>query len=207
MQSASTVEEARGSGRRCWFTVGLLTRFADNGILFVQILAIGTGPHAARFCVAAAKKKARAKSENSNPSDRRNEKPQLGILFDPFRIRTKHHSNQSHEERSEKIANHGQSAPKPRFASSRARKTSDPGSSCNEKRDFKYCGLRNLDHHGFLVFAEEAAKGVGDFADGGVSFDGGEDGREKVFSGGGAALEFGERGLDAGRIAFGAQGV
>jgi len=48
-----------------------------------------------------------------------------------------------------------------------------------------------LDDYGFLVFAEEASEGVGDFADGGVGFDGGEDGGEKIFGGGGAALEFG----------------
>ena len=47
------------------------------------------------------------------------------------------------------------------------------------------------DDYGFLVFAEEASEGVGDFADGGVGFDGGEDGGEKIFGGGGAALEFG----------------
>jgi hypothetical protein len=37
------------------------------------------------------------------------------------------------------------------------------------------------DNHGFLIFAEEAAKGIGDFPDSGVGFDGGEDGGEKIF--------------------------
>jgi hypothetical protein len=38
-----------------------------------------------------------------------------------------------------------------------------------------------LDNNRLLIFAEEAAKGVGDFADSGVSFDGGENGGEKIF--------------------------
>src|SRR5260370_1304028 len=63
------------------------------------------------------------------------------------------------------------------------------------------------DDDGLLVFAEDAAEGVGDFADGGVGFDGGENGGEEVFGGGGAALEFGERGFGAGGIALGAEGV
>src|SRR5467141_4638819 len=66
---------------------------------------------------------------------------------------------------------------------------------------------KKSDDHGFLVFAEDAAEGVGDFADGGVGFDGGEDGGKKIFGGGGAALELGEGGLGAGGVAFGAQGV
>src|SRR5216683_317378 len=63
------------------------------------------------------------------------------------------------------------------------------------------------DDDGFLVFAEDAAEGVGDFADGGVGFDGGEDGREKIFGSGGAALELGKGGFGAGRVAFGAESV
>ena len=47
------------------------------------------------------------------------------------------------------------------------------------------------DDDGFLVFAEDVAEGVGDFAYGGVGFDGGEDGGEEIFRGGGTALEFG----------------
>ena len=48
------------------------------------------------------------------------------------------------------------------------------------------------DDDGFVVFAEDAAEGVGDFADGGVGFDGGEDGGHEIFGGAGAAFEFGE---------------
>src|SRR5216683_656781 len=66
---------------------------------------------------------------------------------------------------------------------------------------------RASDDNRFLVFAEDAAEGVGDFADGGVGFDRGEDGGKEIFSGGGAALELGEGGLGAGGVAFGAQGV
>jgi hypothetical protein len=44
---------------------------------------------------------------------------------------------------------------------------------------------------GFLVFAEDVSEGVGDFADRGVGFDGGEDGGEEIFGGGGVPLEFG----------------
>ena len=50
--------------------------------------------------------------------------------------------------------------------------------------------LQGLDDDGFVVFAIDAAEGVGDFAYGGVGFDGGEDGGEKIFASGGAALEF-----------------
>src|SRR6266850_2065418 len=50
---------------------------------------------------------------------------------------------------------------------------------------------KKSDDHGFLVFAEDAAEGVGDFADGGVGFDGGEDGGEEIFGSGGAALDIG----------------
>src|SRR5215831_9596664 len=59
------------------------------------------------------------------------------------------------------------------------------------------------DDHGFLIFAEEAAQGVRDFADGGVGFDGGEDGGEKIVGGGRAALEFREGGLHSSGIAVG----
>src|SRR6266446_4107857 len=63
------------------------------------------------------------------------------------------------------------------------------------------------DNHRFLVFAEDAAEGVGDFADGGVGFDGGEDGRKEILRGGGAALEFGESGLSFGGTSFGSESV
>ena len=45
-----------------------------------------------------------------------------------------------------------------------------------------------LNDNRFLIFAEDAAEGVGDFADGGVGLDGGEDGGKEIFCGGGAAL-------------------
>src|SRR5258706_1467945 len=57
---------------------------------------------------------------------------------------------------------------------------------------------KKSDNDGFLVFAEDAAEGVGDFADGGVGFDSGEDGGEKIFGSGGAALELGESRFFAG---------
>src|SRR5712692_8747154 len=66
---------------------------------------------------------------------------------------------------------------------------------------------RASDDDGLLVFAEDAAEGVGDFADGGVGFDGGEDGGEEIFGSGGAALEFSEGGFGEGGIAFGAERV
>src|SRR6266853_4550270 len=69
------------------------------------------------------------------------------------------------------------------------------------------CGPPFLDDHGLLVFAEDAAEGVGDFANGGVGLDGGEDGGEEIFGGGGAALEFGEGGFGTSGVAFGAEGV
>jgi len=63
------------------------------------------------------------------------------------------------------------------------------------------------DDDGFLVFAEDAAEGVGDFAYGGVGFDGSEDGGEKIFGADGAAAEFDKSGLRFGGIALRAQGV
>src|SRR5579859_7470983 len=59
----------------------------------------------------------------------------------------------------------------------------------------------------FLIFAEDASERVGDFTYGGVGFDGGEDGGEEVFGGGGAALEYGQGGSRSGGIASGAKGV
>ena len=47
-----------------------------------------------------------------------------------------------------------------------------------------------LDDDGFLVFAEETAQGVGDFADRGVGFDRSENCWQKVLAGGGTAGEF-----------------
>src|SRR5258706_11861958 len=66
---------------------------------------------------------------------------------------------------------------------------------------------KKSDDDGFLIFAEDAAEGVGDFADGGVGFDGGEDCGEKIFGSGGAALEFSEGGLCFGGVALGAESV
>jgi len=63
------------------------------------------------------------------------------------------------------------------------------------------------DDDGFLVFAEDTSEGVGDFANGGVGFDGGEDGGEEIFGGGGAALELEEGSLRFGGVALGAEGV
>jgi len=45
-----------------------------------------------------------------------------------------------------------------------------------------------LDDDGFVILAEDFAEGVGDFADGGVGFDGSEDGGKKIVGGTGAAL-------------------
>src|SRR6266567_2969647 len=50
------------------------------------------------------------------------------------------------------------------------------------------------DDDGFLVFAEDAAEGVGDFADRGVGFDGGEDSRKKILGGRRAMIEISEGG-------------
>src|ERR1700682_2801077 len=66
---------------------------------------------------------------------------------------------------------------------------------------------KKSDNDGFLVFAEDAAEGVGDFPDGGVGFNGGEDGGEKIFGGGGAALELGESRFCAGGVTLGAESV
>jgi len=66
---------------------------------------------------------------------------------------------------------------------------------------------KKSDNDGFLVFAEDAAEGVGDFADGGVGFDGGEDGGEKIFGSGGAALELGESRFCAGGVTLGTESV
>src|SRR6267378_2356187 len=58
---------------------------------------------------------------------------------------------------------------------------------------------KKSDDHGFLVFAEDAAEGVGDFADGGVGFDSIEDGGE--------ALELGESRFCAGGVTLGTESV
>src|SRR5258705_5290515 len=65
---------------------------------------------------------------------------------------------------------------------------------------------KKSDDHGFLVFAEDAAEGVGDFADGGVGFDGGEDGGEATFGRGGAAAGFGGSRICSGGGTHGTRG-
>ena len=64
-----------------------------------------------------------------------------------------------------------------------------------------------LDDDGFAVFAELAAKSVGNFSHGGIGFNGGEDGGEQIFGGGGAASELRQSGLDLGAVAFCAKGM
>src|SRR6267143_626017 len=66
---------------------------------------------------------------------------------------------------------------------------------------------KKSDDDGFRVFAKDAAEGVGDFADGGVGFDGGEDGGKEIFGSGGAALELGKGGFGEGGVAPDAQSV
>src|SRR5580700_5870453 len=61
------------------------------------------------------------------------------------------------------------------------------------------------DDDGFLVFAEGAAEGVGDFADRGVGFDGGQNCGHQVFGGVRAALDLGEGGVCFRGVAAGAQ--
>ena len=46
---------------------------------------------------------------------------------------------------------------------------------------------RRLDDYGFLVFAEGAPQGVGDFAHCGEGFHGCQDGGDQILGGGGAA--------------------
>src|SRR5580692_5974800 len=48
----------------------------------------------------------------------------------------------------------------------------------------------SLDDYGFLVFAEGAPQGVGNFAHCGQRFHSAQDGGEQVFGGGGAAAQF-----------------
>src|SRR5947209_7404437 len=136
------VEQTHDSGRRRWLAVRPLAGFADDCVLFVQILAIRTGPHAVRFCVAAAKKEARAKSENSNPGNRRNEEPELRVLFNPLGICPEAYSHESDEEGHKKIAGHGKGSPKPGSASAAAGEAGDPRSGCNEKRNFEHTCLQ-----------------------------------------------------------------
>src|SRR5258708_8836287 len=42
-------------------------------------------------------------------------------------------------------------------------------------------GVSSSDDHGFLVFAKGAAQRIRNFADSGISFDGPENGRQKIF--------------------------
>ena len=65
------------------------------------------------------------------------------------------------------------------------------------KNRFRNTGVSPLNDDGFLVFAEHAAQGVGDFTDRGVGLNSVEDCREKVLRTGGAALELRECGLNS----------
>ena len=58
-----------------------------------------------------------------------------------------------------------------------------------------------------MVFTEDVAEGIGDFAYRRIGFDGGEEGGEEIFGGGGAAGKFAKGGFCAGRVAFRAQGL
>ncbi len=63
-----------------------------------------------------------------------------------------------------------------------------PASSTNPARIADNSFRSALNDDRFLVFAEDLAEGVGDFAHGGVGFDGREDGGQEIFCAGGAAL-------------------
>src|SRR2546428_1895093 len=56
--------------------------------------------------------------------------------------------------------------------------------------------LKSLDDDGFLVFAEDAAESVRDFADRRVSFDRCENCGHEILRSGGSALEFRKRPFD-----------
>src|SRR6267143_652314 len=66
---------------------------------------------------------------------------------------------------------------------------------------------RESNNDGLLVFAEDAAEGVGDFSDRGVGLDGGEDRGEKILRCAGEALELGEGGFGARGITLRAESV
>ena len=82
-----------------------------------------------------------------------------------------------------------------RFSATCTGKGGDSAGDYDQQSDLEQISPPRSDDDGFLVFAEDAAKGVGDFADGGISFDGSEDGGEKIFGSGGAALELGKGGF------------
>src|SRR5712664_2611287 len=66
---------------------------------------------------------------------------------------------------------------------------------------------RESNNDGFLVFAEDAAEGVGDFTDRGVGLDSGEDRGEKILLCGGQALEGGEGRFGARAITLRAESI
>ena len=67
--------------------------------------------------------------------------------------------------------------------------------------------VASSNHDGFLVLAEGAAEGVGNFADGDVGLDGGENGGHEIFAGAGAALDFGGGSGGFRGVAAGAHGL
>src|SRR5882672_4216129 len=67
--------------------------------------------------------------------------------------------------------------------------------------------MRKLDDNGFLILTEDAAERIGNFADGGVGFDGGKDGGEEILWSGGAALELGKRRFGVRGVTFDAESV
>ena len=76
-------------------------------------------------------------------------------------------------------------ATEPRRAASRGKTQAERAPLTRMERGQRV--RQSLDHYRFLVFAEGLAEGVGDFAYGSEGFYGGEDGRDEVFGGGGAA--------------------
>src|SRR6185437_10749613 len=76
------------------------------------------------------------------------------------------------------------------------------------RMSLNFCRTRaNLNEDGFLVFSEGTAQGIRDFAQGGVRFDGREDGGHKIFCGAGAAFDFGEGGVGFCGVAADAQRI
>ena len=163
---------------------------ADYRIRLIQILAVRAGPHATGICTLPAQKKSRTKGQDGDPQNGRAKCEQLGVIRIDCRRYAECIGKVPCCRRRQEISHNRQGSPQPGISTASASEGNDGGGGGDKQNDCEDGAPLRLDDDGFLVFAVDAAEGVGDFANGGVGLDGGENRWEQIFGGAGAAFEF-----------------
>jgi len=179
-------DAGRGDSRHEWQgrrlrRVRLSASLAHHLVGLVEILAVWAGPHPTWIGVPAAEQKARAECQNSDPGNCRYKEPDLCVFLQPARIHPKHPSKEGHQKRHAKIADDGYGSPKPWVSATATRKRSDAACRGDQQNNLEHGAPLSSNDDGLLILSVNLAHGVGDFADCGVGFHGGEDGRQQVF--------------------------